>query len=227
MSGFEDIIAQAWRFKDSVLWALLEAARGGYCCPSLFPWNNLTGAYVIYWCILTLDYVLATDQCIIFLLFLVVASVIAVIVVKVTSSHAFDVKFWVNPYNTVNFQPLESPERKPSLGSSKGGRYFQIFPCKDQFLHWQLIWVHKTDIELTGKCLDSRWFIPRTRAHQHLHQLLAIAYSCRYCTCSKLCGLFSHCEPNDDVNWCTQFFIAQLHHRWACFSCCTHKWRLL
>ncbi len=133
---------------------------------------------------------------------------------------------WI-PVNTVNFQLLESPERKPSLGSSKGGRYFQIFPCKDQFLHWQLIWVHKTDIELTGKCLECRWFIPRTRAHQHHHQLLAIAYSCWYCTCSKLCGLFSDCEPSDDVNWCTQFFIAQLHHRWACFSCCTHEWRLL
>jgi hypothetical protein len=54
-----------------------------------------------------LDYVqLATDQCIIFLLFMVVASLIAVIVVKVTSPHAFDVKFWVNPYKYSQFPAI-------------------------------------------------------------------------------------------------------------------------
>jgi hypothetical protein len=63
-----------------------------------------------------LDYVqLATDQCIIFLLFLHVASVIAVIVVKVTSPHAFDVKFWVNPCKYSKFPAIRVPreETKP------------------------------------------------------------------------------------------------------------------
>jgi hypothetical protein len=63
-----------------------------------------------------LDYVqLTADQCIIFLLFLVVASVIAVIVVKVTSPHAFDLKFWVNPYKYSQFPAIRVPreETKP------------------------------------------------------------------------------------------------------------------